>query len=689
MSYIYNLGWCQQVSNYGGTNFDNRKIKYKECLELYIVDKLKEYYKKVKKFPNTVVTGKIFISYHKSVSDFFIQEPYDNKSYYLSTICNNENFIFNYHVTFVDGNNVPYTSNDFSFSDTGDEFILDRYELNLETDMLYVQVMGSPIEIIYDFDWVAWATKEKAKLDNFKKGYDLKFWTTGKRISSSAVILGGTLGFSVNGAKYTLEDIISGTLSKEALGKTFAEGIAKCKGIWLRIGGIIGAILESSIVKTITGVFTTGGLFYVSYSLFTKLMDYTQSLTGSMDDVSYPGWWTQGTTYTEDSTTGSGMAVVPSTNSGAVDNWENYAYTNTDSNGNVGTGATESGTTVNQGNSNLGTVTLATGATVALGIATGTSIPLAVPETTKVGLNILDGQAISLDTTEALASPLPMQPVEWNNNVPPPWMANPIQLHLSDNLANWTVPDINVKPPVIPPVEVPDVNVKVDVNVPTIPNIKIDTPTIPNIKIDTPTSITLDGAITLTPPESIPLTAPVEGVEMIFDTSTMEAIQCISDNIASRNELETTKEEANTVLRDLQIENEQTIIDNKVTNNEILAVEHALYTTKAEGLNYAERDIRAWTNEHSQVEYTPETGITLKKGLKSNPEVNHAVDINQSILTHVTMKGLEGLSDKLAVLRPQENEVEKVIKRFADVNPSMRYDFGGIISKIHIPESGS
>lgn len=282
------------------------------------------------------------------------------------------------------------------------------------------------------------------------------------------------------------------------------------------------------------------------------------------------------------------------------------------------------------GTANLGTVTLASGQTISLAtgqkvdlnIATGTSIPLAVPETTKVGLNILDGQAISLDTSEALASPLPMQPVEWKN-VPPPWMVNPIELHLSDNLSNWTVPNIKIDTPVIPPVEVPDVNVKVDVNVPSIPNINVNVPTIPNIKIDTPTlpNIQIDGsAITLTPPESIPLTAPVEGVEMIFDTTTMEAIKAISDNIASRNELETTRAEADTaieeatkVLRDLQIENEQFTKDNKqvlqdkldadlfVVESE-MALRKQSFGTGENQLDYVPAQVQAYNNLHDIAE---------------------------------------------------------------------------------------
>ena len=259
---------------------------------------------------------------------------------------------------------------------------------------------------------------------------------------------------------------------------------------------------------------------------------------------------------------------------------------------------------------------------------TGT-VTLSVPETAKVGLNILEGQSIKLDsavldgksipldlTGVESMTPIPIQPVQWDGNTPPPWMTNPIQLHLSDNLSNWTVPNIKIDTPVIPPVEVPDVNVKVDVNVPSIPNINVNVPTIPNIKIDTPTlpNIQIDGsAITLTPPESIPLTAPVEGVEMIFDTTTMEAIKAISDNIALRNELETTRSEADTVLRDLRIVNEQTTKDNTVKTTEKLyadlavatseaAVRGQLYGTGANQIEYVPAQAQAFNNLHDIAE---------------------------------------------------------------------------------------
>jgi hypothetical protein len=258
---------------------------------------------------------------------------------------------------------------------------------------------------------------------------------------------------------------------------------------------------------------------------------------------------------------------------------------------------------------------------------TGT-VTLSVPETAKVGLNILEGQSIKLDsdvldgksipldlTGVESMTPIPIQPVQWDGNTPPPWMTNPIQLHLSDNLSNWTVPNIKIDTPVIPPVTVPDVNVKVDVNVPSIPNINVNVPTIPNIKVDVPTmpSIPVEGAITLTPPESIPLTAPVEGVEMIFDTTSMEAIKAISDNIALRNELETTRSEADTVLRDLRITNEQTTKDNTVKTTEKLyadlavatseaAVRGQLYGTGANQIEYVPAQAQAFNNLHDIAE---------------------------------------------------------------------------------------
>lgn len=684
MAYVgaYNLGVCCQYSknlyNQVYLVFDNIDIVAQAWLKKYMNPLVSAYFERVIPFGIDDVGKKISVTYScNSTSASLIYNSIDISNYFN---------LVSLEVT----NSYTYKSSNVEPLGKGWYF-----EVEITSKMCNVGNQNLP-SLDLGFDWVAWAINEKSKLDNYKKGYDIKFWTTGKKMSSSAVILGGTLGFSVSGVNYTLDDIIKGTLSPQALGKTFAEGIAKCKGIWLRIGGILGAILESSIVKTITGVFTTGGLFYVSYALFTKLMDYTQSLTGSMDDVSYPGWWTQGTTYTEDSTTGSGMAVVPSTNSGAVDNWENYSYTNTDTNGYV-TGATSSGTTVTQGNTNLGTVTLANGATVALGIATGTSIPLAVPETTKIGLNILDGQAISLDTSEALVSPLPMQPVEWKN-VPPPWMVNPIELHLSDNLSNWTVPNIKIDTPVILPVEVPDVNVKVDVNVPSIPNINVNVPTIPNIQVDIPTmpSIPVEGAITLTPPTSIPLTAPTEPVPMTFDTTSVEAIKAISDNIASRNELETTRAEADTVLRDLRIVNEQTTKDNTVKTTEKLYADLAVATSEAslrgskfgseQLLEYVPAQVQAYNNLHDGASFKTKEGMDIKKGYYANPVLANQKTYNDTQLSEGKIRGkdkfVKELLPTLKAIIPETTE--GTIKRFADVNPSMREDFDEIVKSMFV-----
>ena len=542
-----------------------------------------------------------------------------------------------------------------------------------------------------DFNWKSWATKEKAKLDNYKKGDDIKFWDTGKKMVSSALIMGGTLGFSANGANYTLDDIISGTLSKEALGKTFNEGMAKCKGIWLKIGGILGSILKSSIVKTISGSLAAGGIFYVSSAIFNKTMDYTQSLTGSMDEVSYPGWWTQGTTYTQDSTTGSGMAVVPSKNSSAVDNWENYAYTNTNSKGYV-TGATSAGTTVTQGNansgtqgnSNLGTVTLATGATVALGIAAGTSIPLAVPETAKVGLNILEGQAITLDL-DAVESmtPLPIQPVEWKN-VPPPWMVNPIELHLSDNLSNWTVPNIKIDTPVLPKIKIDTPvlpNIKIDT--PVLPNIKIDTPVLPNIKIDTPTlpNIQIDGsAITLTPPESIPLTAPTEpmsltlepGAKVGLEETSLTGITTIAEKIVARDVREADLHADKKAV----LGNQKTLTKNDVDmmsiKNKIVTKEQIITDLKSkameqpiEGKNYVERVASEYTNLHSTAESSVSdvqgNVFTTPKGLIGMLGLGLPVILNE-LLTKITSLNLSDV-DKLDKVKDEiESRIAEIMQ---------------------------
>lgn len=123
------------------------------------------------------------------------------------------------------------------------------------------------------YDWVSWAKKEQAKLDYMDKGKELYFLdTSGNVTGQKAIIVGGTLGFMVSGAKYTLKDIISGRLSPSSLGKTFSEGMAKCTGLYYLITGIWNGLTWATI----------GGYFLVAGSIFLAIK--------SMLDPASTGW---------------------------------------------------------------------------------------------------------------------------------------------------------------------------------------------------------------------------------------------------------------------------------------------------------------------------------------------------------------------------------------------------------------
>ena len=119
-------------------------------------------------------------------------------------------------------------------------------------------------------------------------------------------------------------------------------------------------------------------------------------------------------------------------------------------------------------------------------------------------------------------------------------------------------------------------------------------------------------AITLTPPTSIPLTAPTEAIPMTFDTTSAEAIKAISDNIASRTELETTRSTSEAELIALQKVNEQTKINNTVKETEKLYADLAVATSEAalrgskfeseQLLEYVPAQVQAYNNLHDLAE---------------------------------------------------------------------------------------
>lgn len=459
-------------------------------------------------------------------------------------------------------------------------------EWDLTIEESWIEFSSTPfIPFTPPFDWKAWAIAEKSKLNNFQRGNELKFFENGMLFSGSSVILGGTLGFTLNNVKYTLDDIISGTLTSAQLGKTFNEGMAKCNGILVKVGGIIGAFLSSSVWKVISGVFSTGGIFYLSWKFAKNLIDYTSSLSGSMDNVTYPGWWTElgnGTTYTQNDS-GSGVSVVPggTHTQGLVDNWENYGFFDVNDTGYVNTsGVSSTGTSVSQGNVNLGTVSLAMGQVVGLDV-TGKSILI---DTT--------GKTISIDTTDKIL------PIDIEGKTLPVDVTDKV---LSIDTTGKTLL-VNTTGQTIPVTGIPD-SISVHDSIPT--SISVSS--------DIPTQITASGAIELVAPASIPLTAPSEGVDMIFDTTSMEAIKAISDNIASRTELETTRSTSEAELIVLQKQTEQTKIDNKQIELDKLKADLAVSTSEAalragkfgtgtNQLDYVLAQVQAYNNLHDIAE---------------------------------------------------------------------------------------
>ena len=109
--------------------------------------------------------------------------------------------------------------------------------------------------------------------------------------------------------------------------------------------------------------------------------------------------------------------------------------------------------------------------------------------------------------------------------------------------------------------------------------------------------------------------------------------------------------------------------------NDILTQEHSHWTTRAEGLNKVERDIKAWVNEHSQIEYTPVDGVTLKKGLKANPELVHEKSFKDIVLRTGEIDALVKFPDFIKPIiddMTKEKTEEEKLKGFSDIAKDSR-----------------
>lgn len=99
-----------------------------------------------------------------------------------------------------------------------------------------------------------------------------------------------------------------------------------------------------------------------------------------------------------------------------------------------------------------------------------------------------------------------------------------------------------------------------------------------------------------------------------------------------------------------------------------------------DGKKQHERKIQSYEDLHSQLDYSNE-GITLKKGLNSNPSINHAKDYNNALLTDSQIKSRPKTILAIEEIKKMIPE-DKIMKKFSDVNPEKRTDIEGKVNQI-------
>lgn len=549
-----------------------------------------------------------------------------------------------------------------------------------------------------DFDWVAWAKKMDNKLGGYRKGDELNFYnkTTGLNTRlGTGVVLGGTLGFTYNNTKYVLQDIISGKLTPAMLGKTYVEGIAKCNGLFLKVGTSAIGIFVGTVLQSLLGWFVLGGLLYISAS-FLKRVSY-DNYTGAL-----PYWATAGTAYVEEGDYGVGV-----NNAGGNSNWPDWVT--------GGFIPSTPGGTVSP-----------TDETVA-GYGTGgesyDSADSALAKQQKyyqamsdfyagqstAGQNYADyyskaKEVVGFDSklkayeSQKLDDGTTAEMDDLNKRVASKraeYLETDTGIYVGGQRVNATITDQGIfmgSGRIGATVTANGIYASGDIvdsngNVISTPTTGGGTTTINN-EIDTSGIGSAIGTA-------------LSGAQFTLNLSDVSAssIQNIADNIGARNELE-----AERVARESDLISPMTTYyENKVNvkdkENDLLdkniavqgseiSVRTANYGTESNPVSYTGTKVKAFSNLHSDESFKTAEGVDIKAGYYANPVLTHQQTYNATMLSHGELEANKKFVEEFlptfqANVNPPEDQVKKLY-RFADVSTANRVDIEGLISEIMI-----
>ena len=544
------------------------------------------------------------------------------------------------------------------------------------------------IDLKMDFDWIAWAKAEKLKLDNYQKGKEYLFFDTSdkSKILGKGAILGASIGFTVNTSKYTLDDIISGTLSKQQLGKTFASGMAYCNGIIIKYGGFIGAILRNKIFKIVLGAVASEwvGVIWATYEMIRIAERYIPDGASAWDKLQEQ-FKDMGMAVSDTD----GMLTLGYTTTGQqiVDNWANSSYTG--AGGATATGASETGADIMEGINDIAgaiknglkaqgqsIVDVLKNLDISLTIPQGASVPLTFDtvalktffDTLKIPFDTLTLQEIiatgmGFDTT-ALKEYFDTLKVPFDTLSLSEIFASGLGLKIPEGL---TLPISGLR----------------DLTITGLRDLAItglrDLAVTGEVALSGLRDINVTGIKDIVVTGIRDIVATIENPVLSLEDAAMTDLGRIADLFGVHSET-ITEYLSDKALRDKERwEKEKVLRDNDITNkeksNDILTQEHSHWTTKAEGLTKVERDIKAWVNEHSQVEYTPVDGVTLKKGLKANPELVHEKSFKDIVLRTGEIDALVKFPDFIKPIiddMTKEKTEEEKLKGFSDIAKDSR-----------------
>lgn len=630
------------------------KDKLKESLEAWYLINL-EYFMKMVPFGVTGIIKLRFEGYgcnpklflecggfsYSFVNELLFCITYDQWSWNYSSNCYTYYMSSNYELV------SQLTSGNQGFGNVdaqGFEIVLGGAELKYSND--------EKIEIpsfIQQFDWVSWAKTEQLKLNSYEKGKELHFYDKigDKNIfnGKKAVVLGGTLGFVVNGSKYTLKDILSGTVTSAQLGKTWAEGMAKCSGLMYMINGFWTGLSWATI----------GGIMLVTGAAWLGIK--------SMLNPDSTGWGNNpmGQDWVGHVPQGYAPGAPTGTGTDYSDGW-------------VYTKPPEADYTAE----NAPWIPPVTGGTVNTGTGGVTTGGVSVPTTGVNGEIKVTGipSELQLVLSQAIANGIPLTAENIQS----------LQLTMDAELAQKK---FELLPPLIPP-DLLQLKLSNELSTYEIPVTAPDM-TGKNVGVNwgVPPSVSVTGDIIATLDTTGAKVSIAEGAKVGFDVESLTGINAISEAMIAheavrqgqeleRLERERLKEERDIAAHDIDYKNEDAVQKNAKVINQL---KKEAMKQSIEGLNYVERIALEHVTDFSQAEYTQD-GITLKKGLKANAEVSHAESLNNAVLGDAKIKSMINLGNKAKEIDLGE---EKVVKKFKHVNPEHRVDFAGIISKIFIP----